>query len=77
MVVRRRRLFVQQQQQRLFVGAVLHDGGVCSQVRDGDGCRGRGLLRGVVRALWGLRRAVQARRNQAVLVLRACDLREI
>lgn len=74
------RVLLIEEKKRRLVRAVLRRGGVCSQVRNGgvtDG-GGRRLIHtnSVVAALGGLRRAVQARCHQAVLVLSSCDLKK-
>lgn len=77
-VIRRvRRLLLVQEEQRGLVRPVLHWARVSHQVCDGGGAGGSGLLQpsGVVVVLRGLRRAVQKRRHQAVLVLSPRDLR--
>lgn len=77
-VVARGRRVLLVQEKRLLVWAVLRGGGVRAQVCDGDAGGRRHLVEAghVVAAVGGLRRAVQTRRHQAVLILRPCDLME-
>lgn len=76
-VVGRGRRVLLVQEKRHLVRAVLC-GGVRAQVCDGDAGGGRHVVEAgrAVAAVGGLRRAVQTRRHQAVLVLSSSDLME-
>lgn len=80
MVVCRVRRVLLVEEMRRLVRSVLRWGGVWDQVHDGGvGCdAGSALIQAncVVAALRRLRRAVQTRRHQAVLVLSPRDLKE-
>lgn len=73
-----RRVLLVDEEERHLVWSVLHVGGVCVLVRDvgdGDG-RGAAVVEAahVLAALWGLWRAVQTRRHQAIVVLGPSNL---
>lgn len=71
-----RQVLLIDEEERCLVRPILRGGGVGSQVRDGGG-RWNHLIQAhhAVAALWGLGRAIQARRHEAVLVLGPRDLK--